>query len=307
MMPLSFSLGISWLIMAALLAFFIPCVHLWRSSNFIPPRASVQEGAYAVFGVLKAFCLISFVIALGPIGFYAELHPLYAARCLDVAGIFFSLWALMLYFEAPICGLFDADDEEVLTDKEMLALWYGGLNEKYFLKKMESYRSEHRRAISEKAAVINFSHTWAWAWDNPCLRAAAYFLKGQSTLYAVSFLLVQIMGFTYDDVRTIRNPSCALVQDTAVLSFLCVRIPMTILMTFVFFLFANAIRREWMPHYRELILALKEGRDPDLSDRARMAEMRRTVLGWGVNSGYVRYDRDRGVWLLNAQKGRMIG
>ena len=34
-MPLSFSLGISWLIMAALLAFFIPCVHLWRSSNFI--------------------------------------------------------------------------------------------------------------------------------------------------------------------------------------------------------------------------------------------------------------------------------
>jgi len=64
---------------------------------------------------------------------------------------------------------------------------------------------------------------------------------------------------------------------------------------------------EGTPHSGELILALKEGRDPDLSDRARMAEMRRTVLGWGVNSGYVRYDRDRGVWQLNAQKGRIIG
>ena len=32
--------------------------------------------------------------------------------------------------------------------------------------------------------------------------------------------------------------------------------------------------------YRELVRALKDGRDPDLSDRARLAEMRRVVLGW---------------------------
>ena len=306
-MTLSLAWGVLWLIIAIFFAFFIPCVHLWRSFGFISPRAGMQEGAFAIWGVLKTFCLMGFVIALGPIGFHAEARPQYAELCLNVAGIFLLLWALMLYFEAPIRGLFDADDEEVMSDEEMLALWYGGLNEKYFLKKMESYRSQHRRAVSEKASGINFSHTWAWAWDNPCLRVVAYYFKGQSTLYAMSFLLLQVVGFTYQKVQAIRSPSCALAQDAAVLSFLCVRIPMTILIGFVFFLFANAIRREWMPHYRALACALKEGRDPDLSDRVRLAEMRRAVLGWGVSSGYVRYDREWGVWRLNAQKGRMIG
>ena len=52
-------------------------------------------------------------------------------------------------------------------------------------------------------------------------------------------------------------------------------------------------------HYRTLSRALSEGRDPDLCDRARMEEMRWTILGWAWNSGYVRYDREKG-WRLNA-------
>ena len=43
---------------------------------------------------------------------------------------------------------------------------------------------------------------------------------------------------------------------------------------------AYGVCREWMKHYRILSRALKEGRDPDLCDRARMGEMRRTILGW---------------------------
>ena len=78
----------------------------------------------------------------------------------------------------------------------------------------------------------------------------------------------------------------------------------------VFLPFAWSIRREWMVCYRELVCALRDGRDPDLSDRARLAEMRRTILGWAWNSGYVRYDREKG-WRLNAPSrgakgGRLI-
>ena len=60
-------------------------------------------------------------------------------------------------------------------------------------------------------------------------------------------------------------------------------------------------------YYRTLSRALREGRDPDLCDRARMGEMRRTILGWAWNSGYVRYDREKG-WRLNAPSkgGRLI-
>ena len=38
--------------------------------------------------------------------------------------------------------------------------------------------------------------------------------------------------------------------------------------------------KEWRTHYRTLSRALSEGRDPDLCDRARMVEMRQTILGW---------------------------
>jgi len=64
---------------------------------------------------------------------------------------------------------------------------------------------------------------------------------------------------------------------------------------------------EWMPRCRALSRALREGRDPDLCDRARMGKMRRTILGWAWNSGYVRYDCEKG-WRLNAPSkgGRLI-
>ena len=83
---------------------------------------------------------------------------------------------------------------------------------------------------------------------------------------------------------------------------LCIYIPMTIFMGVVLFSFACAIRREWMAHYRTLFCAVKEGRDPDLPDRARLAEMRRTVLTWGQEKGYVCYDRENQCWKLNEQR-----
>ena len=89
--------------------------------------------------------------------------------------------------------------------------------------------------------------------------------------------------------------------------FLYVLILIFIILGVPIFMLSCDVYGKWIKCYRALNCALKQGDDPDLSDRARMAEMRRTVLGWGVNSGYVRYDRDRGVWQLNAQKGRIIG
>ena len=59
---------------------------------------------------------------------------------------------------------------------------------------------------------------------------------------------------------------------------------------------SKAWYREWVKCYRALNCALERGDDLDLFDRIRMEEMRRTILGWAWNSGYVRYDRDRGVW-----------
>ena len=64
---------------------------------------------------------------------------------------------------------------------------------------------------------------------------------------------------------------------------------------------------EWIRHYRILTTALKEGSDPDLSDRVRMGEMRRTILGWAWNNGYLGYDRNNGGWELHVGRGRAIG
>jgi hypothetical protein len=80
----------------------------------------------------------------------------------------------------------------------------------------------------------------------------------------------------------------------------------------VFLPFACSIRREWMVRYRELIRALKDGRDPDLSDRARLAEMRLAVLGWAQEKGLVHYDWESGAWELSSgvaqsEGGRLVG
>ena len=80
----------------------------------------------------------------------------------------------------------------------------------------------------------------------------------------------------------------------------------------VFLPFAWSIRREWMVCYRELVCALRDGRDPDLSDRARLAEMRLAVLGWAQKKGLVHYDWESGVWELSSvaaqsEGGRLVG
>ena len=59
------------------------------------------------------------------------LSDLHLYFCLETALTLLLLGVWLIYFEAPIDGLFDADDEEVLGDEEMLSLWYGGLNEIY--------------------------------------------------------------------------------------------------------------------------------------------------------------------------------
>ncbi len=213
------------------------------------------------------------------------------------------------FSEVQSLGPCSEEAEAALRDEEMLALWYGGLNVKYLEKEKESYRTERYSPLSGRAGEINFLRTIAWAWDNPSLRVAAYYFKGQGALFLVSFLMLLAVAHLYGTVASFRGSTYELARNAASFSFSWLDVwfdVMMVLFCVVFFFFANAIRREWMPHCRELILALKEGQDPDLSDRARMAEMRRTVLGWGVNSGYVRYDRDRGVWQLNAQKGRII-
>ena len=68
-------------------------------------------------------------------------------------------------------------------------------------------------------------------------------------------------------------------------------VPTYLLLAFALFLMSRNTYREWMERYRTLTHALEAGRDPDLADRTRMTEMRRAILGWAWNSGYVRYDR----------------
>ena len=305
MTSLRFALGSLWLMAVCFFVFFIPCRHLWHSQTCVSFRPRAQESSFVVFGAMKTLCFMGSVTAMGLAGIVG-----YEEFCACTAWTLFVLGVLVLYFEAPVRGLFDADDEEVLGDEEMLALWYGGLNVKYLEKEKESYRTERYSPLSGRAGEINFLRTIAWAWDNPSLRVAAYYFKGQGALFLVSFLMLLAVAHLYGTVASFRGSTYELARNAASSSFSWLDVwfdVMMVLFCVVFFFFANAIRREWMPHCRELILALKEGRDPDLSDRARMAEMRRTVLGWGVNSGYVRYDRDRGVWQLNAQKGRIIG
>ena len=93
---------------------------------------------------------------------------------------------------------------------------------------------------------------------------------------------------------------------------LFVRIFMALFVCFVFLPFAWSIRREWMARYRDLVRALREGRDPDLSDRARLAEMRLAVLGWAQEKSLVHYDRASGAWKLGSgmaqsEGGHLVG
>ena len=87
---------------------------------------------------------------------------------------------------------------------------------------------------------------------------------------------------------------------------LYVRVAAILFVGIVLFPFVRDIHREWMAHYRALAAALEEHRDPDLSDRARLAEMRRTVLGWAREKGYVGYDREARCWRLRSEMERVM-
>ena len=148
----------------------------------------------------------------------------------------------------------------------------------------------------------------AWASDNPHLRTIAYYFKSMVWCFAIVVLSILFIGrdamifagfwnegfprYVYDEIDLVVHTSAWLV-----------------IMLLPCFL-AYGVCKEWITHYRTLSRALSERRDPDLCDRARMAEMRRTILGWAWNSGYVRYDREKG-WRLNAPSkgskgGRLI-
>ena len=200
----------------------------------------------------------------------------------------------MLHREAPIQGLFDDDNEEVLNNGEMLSLWYGGMNEAYCRFQVKLQTSEPFSRSSEKDLEYNFARTEAWAWDDPYLRVSAYYLKGQGAIF-LSLLMLLIVG-AY--IKIFESPF---------FHNLYAWIPMIFLLVVVMLLFIRDVYREWMGHYRTLARALKEGRDPDLSDRARLAEMRRAILVWGRNNGYVRFNRELGIWELDRRGGRMVG
>ena len=198
------------------------------------------------------------------------------------------------------CG---EEAKAALTDEAMLSLWYGGLNGIYARK----FRGAGRRL----AQIYGYTPTEflrAWASDNPHLRTIAYYFKSMVWCFAIVVLSILFIGrdamifagfwnegfprYVYDEIDRVVHTSAWLV-----------------VMLLPCFL-AYGVCREWMKHYRILSRALKEGRDPDLSDRARIGEMRRTILGWAWNSGYVRYDREKG-WRLNAPSkgtkgGRLI-
>ena len=203
------------------------------------------------------------------------------------------------FSEVQSLGPCSEEAEAALTDEVMLSLWYGGLNRIY----VQKFRGEGRWIFCPASSTPK-DFLRAWASDNPHMRAFAYYCKAVwPFLCAASGALFLGNWSTVNFMNDIKHRS---VQDSLG-PFLYVLIVVFIILGVPIFMLSCDVYGKWIKCYRALNCALEQGDDPDLSDRARMAEMRRTVLGWGVNSGYVRYDRDRGVWQLNAQKGRIIG
>ena len=302
MTPLRFVLGLLWLAGASAWMLPPPCMNLWRAWGYRSARPGAGNGNFAVMGAMKQLCFIASGIVAGLSAFWWE----HLYLCLEASLTLLLLGVWLIYFEAPIDGLFDADDEEVLSDEEMLSLWYGGLNEIY------------AQARSRWGVNYSFFRTRAWFWDVPELRAAAYYFKAQLAVFLlVTLLLLLAMGGipgVTEYIKIIYLPYRYLPLEYTLKNMpgLWVRIPIVLFICAVFLPFAWSIRREWMVCYRELVRALKDGRDPDLSDRARLAEMRRVVLGWAREKSLVHYDRASGVWkpgsgTTQSERGRLIG
>lgn len=292
MTPLRFVLGLLWLAGASAWMLPPPCMNLWRAWGYRSARPGARNGTFAAVGAMKQLCFIVSGIVAGLSAFWWE----HLYLCLETALTLLLLGVWLIFFEAPIDGLFDADDEEVLSNEEMLSLWYGGLNAIY------------ARARSRWGVDYSFSRTRAWFWDDPELRAAGYYFKAQFAAFLLVLLLLllaagEVFG-ARDCIKRIYLPYSFLHLYTEYIlknmPGLCIRSITLFFVCAVFLPFAWAIRREWMARYRELVRALKECRDPDLADRARLAEMRRAVLGWAREKSLVHYDRNAGAWRLGS-------
>lgn len=202
-------------------------------------------------------------------------------------------------------GSCDEEAKAALTEEVMLSLWYGGLNKVYVRK----FRGEGRWFFCpahNTSTPREFLRIWAS--DNPYLRVFAYYCKAVWGILAVASMALFLgnwsLGSFVDDLER------ASVADSLG-PFFYVSIVLVVLLGIPLLMLSLEIYGEWMPQCRALSRALREGLDPDLSDRARMGELRRTILGWAWNSGYVRYDREAG-WRLNAPSkgskgGRLVG
>jgi hypothetical protein len=127
----------------------------------------------------------------------------------------------------------------------------------------------------------------AWTWDNPHMRASAYYCKAVFSLLATASMGV-IWGGSCVGGFLDRMEHTAMLENLGLL-LRSILIPWGLIVIPFFVLSYKRGYRVWISHYRILAEALKWGQDADLADRVRMEEMRRAVLDWAWNSGYVRY------------------
>ncbi|WP_299300238.1 hypothetical protein [uncultured Fretibacterium sp.] len=310
------------------------CRHLWRSRHFEGQDGRSSLVGYARNSVLRRISFVFVVVFLGLTPLWDNYFALVFAGAGVVAiilllsrGVFersrgpssdkrgisaAALGSERKRVSSPLAGEHASlgpcseEAEAALTDEAMLSLWYGGLN--------GIYARKCRAAGRWIGTPLNHTppeYLRAWASDNPYLRTSAYYCKSMLGYFAVVVALMlnvskNVMNVVRFWVRESYNiPSRTYLWYHLVLFTLAFSAVMSLP-----FIYSWLTSRKWITHYRTLSRALKEGRDPDLCDRARMEEMRRTILGWAWNSGYVRYDREKG-WRLNtpskgSKGGRLI-
>ena len=202
------------------------------------------------------------------------------------------------FTEVKSLGPCSEEAEAALTDEVMLSLWYGGLNRIY----VQKFREEGRWVLFPAPSTLG-DFLRAWASDAPHLRALAYYCRAMSKILVSIIISVLFWGWLAADFLGSVDESSRLIHKPADFLF-CV--PTYLLLAFALFLMSRNTYREWMERYRTLTHALEAGRDPDLADRTRMTEMRRAILGWAWNSGYVRYDRKGCGWNLSSPRKRRV-
>ena len=335
MIPFHLELGFLWLAITFTWLFLSPCLHLWylnasrkrreRNSSPLPPwvyngiisrvaftYVTIWWGLVYLWGDDSIFLIkygaLALIVILSIRGVFIRFSIFRRKRCgfgqraIPGEKRFFPSRGI----KNTNLGSYSEESKSELNEERMLSLWYNGLNKIY----AQKFRSEGRWL------GIPFGHTppeylRSWASDNPYLRTSAYYCKSMLGYFAVVVALMlnvskNVMNVVRFWVRESYNiPSRTYLWYHLVLFTLAFSAVMSLP-----FMHSWLASKEWRMHYRTLSRALSEGRDPDLCDRARMEEMRRTILGWAWNSGYVRYDREKG-WRLNAPSkgskgGRLI-